>query len=324
MGMLRLYPQDSAVQLEWSLENITTTFFKCIRWQVEETTDPINCPYHYFCDSTYPGNYPYIVDILVLSFTALSYLSTLVFTVLEISRGKGACYIQSSRRYWLPSGPIAFPLILLALAKGHRINTIFPLSCMGPALLQLVYISALAFNNVADKNIIYALFELSAVSGILHSSLYLDSIILPYYTGLDALVSSTFSGECISCVCRKEALVVGGRLVSYRGWSATTFSVVATLLWRIFCNLSGEEKGRILLVKFILEGLGWILITIDCLYLMINSIQLRSLEGGVAFGCLLVLISLRILRMLCTPLCGSMPFWALKKEIGSKSGIMIQ
>ncbi|WJX10602.1 hypothetical protein P8452_01300 [Trifolium repens] len=57
----------------------------------------------------------------------------------------------------------------------------------------------------------------STISGILHASIYLDSILLPYYTGFDALMSSTFSGECATCVCRKEELVVGGKLVKYKG-----------------------------------------------------------------------------------------------------------
>ncbi|KAF8413425.1 hypothetical protein HHK36_001408 [Tetracentron sinense] len=271
-------------------------------WQVEETTDPINCPYHYFCDSTYPGNYPSAVDVLLLLFTIASYLVTLIFTVVEISGGREHIRFSRMRKYWLPSGPVALPFILLALAKGHRINTIFPLSRLGPALLQLVHISAIAFENEAEENVKYALFEVSTVSGILHASLYLDSIILPYYTGLDALVTSTFSGECISCVCRKEILVVGGRLVVYRGWSATTFSVVGTLCLRIVCKLSMEGKGRSVLIKSMLEIMCWILIAMDCVHLMINSPQGGSLEKGAAFGGVFVLICLHVLRKVGTQL----------------------
>ncbi|XP_043718501.1 uncharacterized protein LOC122666553 [Telopea speciosissima] len=309
---LLLYPEIPAFRPEWRMENISTTFFKCTKWQVEETTDPINCPYHYFCDSTYPGNYPPIVDIAVLILTVTSYLATLVITMLEISGCRGICFSQSTRRYWLPSGPVILPFILLVFAKGNRINTIFPLSCMGPSILQLVCISALAFENAADRNVKHALFEASMVSGILHASLYLDSIILPFYTGLEALVSSTLSGECVSCVCRKEVLHVGGRLLSYRGWSVTTFSVIGTLCSRIVCILSGEDRGRNALIKSLLESLGWILITMDSLYLMIHSPE-RSLESRTAFGGVFVLICLHILRKVGTLWSFLIASWASKE-----------
>ncbi|XP_034709794.1 uncharacterized protein LOC117932625 [Vitis riparia] len=247
-----LSPEKPAFQPEWALENVRMTFFKCVRWQVEETMDPINCPYHYFCDSTYPGNYPPVVDILLLLFATASYLGILVFTAMEISGGRS---FHQTRRYLLPTGPVSLPVILLALAKGRRINTIFPLSSVGPAILQLLHISALAFDTEADSDIKYAFFEASTISGILHASLYLDSVILPYYTGFDALVSSTFSGECISCVCRKEVLVVGGMLVSYRGWSATTFLVVGTLCLRIICRLTADDNGKTtIFIKSVLES----------------------------------------------------------------------
>ncbi|KAF8406649.1 hypothetical protein HHK36_008739 [Tetracentron sinense] len=182
-------------------------------WQVEETTDPINCPYHYFCDSTYPGNYPSAVNILLLLFTIASYLVTLVFTVVEISGGREHTCFSWPRKYWLPSGPVALPFILLALAKGHRINTIFPpsdeLASWKSALLQLVHISATTFENEAEENVKYALFEVSTVSGILHA--YLDSIILPAYTGLDALVTSTFLlSAYLVCAAKRFWLWEGG------------------------------------------------------------------------------------------------------------------
>ncbi|KAJ0111668.1 hypothetical protein Patl1_00724 [Pistacia atlantica] len=218
-----LRPENAALFPEWDLEHVRNTFFKCIRWQVEETLDPLSCPYHYYCDSNYPGNYPPTVDVLVLIFATTSYLATLVLMVIDISR-RGRTSVGQSKRYLLPSGPVSLPIFLLMLAKGHRINTIFPLSCIGPAILQLLYISALTFNNeLVNEDVKYAFFEASTISGILHASVYLDSVILPYYTGFDALVSSRFSGECVSCVCRKEALVVGGKLVAYRGWHAISF-----------------------------------------------------------------------------------------------------
>ncbi|XP_004308747.1 PREDICTED: uncharacterized protein LOC101306970 [Fragaria vesca subsp. vesca] len=162
--------------------------------------------------------------------------------------GRAQSCVQS-KRYLLPSGPIGLPVIIFALAKGHRINTTFPLSSIGPAILQLVQISALAFANGGDNDIKYVFFEASTISGILHASMYLDAVVLHYYTGLDALVKSTFSGECPSCVCRNEDLVVGGTLVSYRGWGLTTFLVVATLCWRVISMLYGRKLGKFILVS---------------------------------------------------------------------------
>ncbi|KAK9087977.1 hypothetical protein Syun_030371 [Stephania yunnanensis] len=224
MTSLSLNPENPAFQLEWALKNTTSTFFKCIRWKVE-ATDLVNCPFHYYCDGSYPSDYPPIVDILVTFFAVALFLSTLIFTVSDISRFRGC-----SRRYWLPSGPIALPFLLLALAKGHRVNTIIQVSCIGPALVQLLQISALAFEIKADNDFKYTFLEVSTVSGVLHASLYMDAILLPYYTGLDALLSSKFSGECATCVCRKEELKAGGRLgYLYRGWSVTMYCVVAAL-----------------------------------------------------------------------------------------------
>lgn len=296
-----LYQEHPAFQSRGDLENIQTMFFKCVRWQVEETTDPINCPYHYFCDSNYPGNYPPSADILVFLITTASYLTTLFFTVIEISRGKGRPFLGESRRsYLLPNGPVFLPLILLSLAKGQRINSIIPLQFTGPAILQLLYISALAFEKEGDKDIKYAIFETSVISGILHASLYLDSIILPYYTGFDALVSSTFSGVCETCVCRKEALVAGGTLIYYRGWSITTFFAVATLCLRIVYRLATVNRVRIIRITLALESLGWILITVDCVYLMLNSpVPGRTTSRVAVFGAILVLICLHVIRKIC-------------------------
>ncbi|XP_022769517.1 uncharacterized protein LOC111313041 [Durio zibethinus] len=103
-----LHPKVAAFQPEWNLEDICMAFFKYTRWKVEETLYPINCPFHYFCDGIYPGNYPPAMDVL---------------------------------------------------------------------------------------NTRYAFLEASTISGILHASVYLDSIFLPYYAGIGALASSTFSGE---------------------------------------------------------------------------------------------------------------------------------
>ncbi|KAF7808297.1 putative transmembrane protein [Senna tora] len=315
MNRLLWLPEYPTFQPEWDLhvEDIQNTFFKCISWQMEETLDATNCPYHYVCDRTYPPNFPLAVDVLVLLFTSASYLVTLFIVVMDMmsSGRRRSERIRSSsssspNRYLLPSGPISLPIIILAFAKGSQINTIFPLSFMGPPILQLVLISALSFDYGADdKDIKYTFFAASTVSGILHASLYLDSIVLPYYTGFDALVSSTFSGECGTCVCRKEALVVGGKLVKYRGWSVTTFLVVGVLCLRILCRImcgseSEGENGKLLLLKGLTERLSWISIAIDCVYLTAKSPTDRGLLRGAAFGGILLLICLHVLKEACT------------------------
>ncbi|XP_012475041.1 uncharacterized protein LOC105791507 [Gossypium raimondii] len=287
-----------AFQPGWDLEDIRLAFFKCTRWQVEETLDPINCPFHYFCDSVYPGHYPQVVDILVLLLATASYLATLVIMLIDISRRGRPCLSQS-KRLFLPSGPLSLPLILLALAKGSRINILYPFSCIAPAILQLVQISSLAFDNGVDKDPRYAFLEASTISGILHASVYLDSIILPYYTGIDALASSTFSGECLSCMCRKQVLVAGGKLISYRGLSVTTFCVMGGLCLRIVCRLSTENKAKTLTIKSLLESLAWILITKDCVYLVANTPAEQPLLQAAAFGGILLLICLHGLKVLC-------------------------
>lgn len=302
MNKQLLHPVYSSFQPQRVSEDLRTIFFKCLRWQLEETMDPIGCPYHYFCDSTYPGNYPPAVDILVLLFTVTSYLTTLFIKVMDISR-RGQPSFSQSKRYLLPSGPVSLPVILLALAKGHRINTIFPLSSIGPAILQLVYISALTFDHDdhgANKDAEYAFFVASTISGILHASLYLDSIVLPYYTGFDALFSSTFSGECASCVCRKEVLTVGGMLVSYRGWSLTSFSVVGTLCLRIIWRFFGERTANIIVIRPWLESVSWILILMDCVDLATNSPPEKSILRVAAIGGIFVLICLHVLQSACT------------------------
>lgn len=288
---------------EWDLQDIQNTFFKCISWQVEETLDATNCPYHYVCDRTYPANFPPSVDLFLLLFTSASYLITLFIAVTDMTSGRRER--RSPNRYLLPSGPISLPIIILAFAKGSQINTIFPLSSMGPPILQMVLISALSFDYASDKDIKYVFFAASTVSGILHASMYLDSIVLPYYTGLDALLSSTFSGECETCVCRKEALIVGGKVVKYRGWSVTTFMVVSVLCLRIVSRImysgGGEsENGKMLVVKFLMEKLCWVLIAIDCVYLSAKSPPGRVVLRVSAFGGILLLISLHVLKEICT------------------------
>ncbi|XP_038875593.1 uncharacterized protein LOC120068005 [Benincasa hispida] len=281
-----------------ALANTHSTFFKCTRWQLEETLDKFSCPFHYYCDSIYPGDYPAAIDLLVLIFTAATYMSTLLFMLADMSfRGKFC--LDQPKKFLLPSGPFSLPIFLFVLAKGYRINTLFPLFLMGPPILHMVYISALTFDNGADKDIKYVFFEASTMSGILHASLNLDSVILPYYTGLDALVGSEFSGECPSCVCRNAPLEVGGRFVSYRGWSGTTFVVVCVLCTRIVCRVAGDKVMRkVVVLKWLLEGLGWVLITWDCVYLSANlGVERRELQG-VVYGCVFGLVFVHIIKLL--------------------------
>ncbi|WOL09961.1 hypothetical protein Cni_G18715 [Canna indica] len=282
------------------MHSIESLFFKCTRWQLEETTDLINCPYHYFCDSGYQGDYPPAVDYLVVLFAAFSFLSAAAFTLLEFSRRPGsstelAVNGRLKRRHLIPSGPISLPLVVLILGNGHRINTIFPLSRFGPALLQLVYVSALAFRNRAETDIVYGVLEASTVSGILHASLHLDTIILPYYTGLEALRRSTFSGVCTSCVCRREELVVGGSQSAYRGWSITTVLISSALCSRMACRILGEQWLS-LCIRCSLEGMSWVLIAKDSLALM-RGVPEGSLLDLVVYAALSALIFLNFLRM---------------------------
>lgn len=303
MNNLIWLPEYPTFQHGWNLEQeeILATFFKCISWQLEETLDEINCPYHYVCDKTHPPNYPPSFDIFVLLFTTASYFITLVIMIMDMTLGRGKIFFGQSKRFLLPSGPISLPIIILTFAKGPQINTIFPLSCIGPAILLLVLISALSFDFGDDKDIKYTFFVASTVSGILHASLYLDSIVLPYYTGFDALMSSTFSGECATCVCRREVLVVGGKLVRYKGWSMTTFFVVGVLCLRIMCKISGENVARKLLsIKVLMEKFSWILITVDCVYLIVNSPPERVVLRVVAFGSIFLLILLHVLKEPCS------------------------
>ncbi|XP_019455263.1 PREDICTED: uncharacterized protein LOC109356391 [Lupinus angustifolius] len=297
MNNLLWLPKYPTLQPGLDLENFHATFFKCISWQVEETLDEINCPYHYVCDRTYPSNYPPSVDILVLLFTIASYLVTLVILIMDMMNSrKGSIFMCKSKRYFLPSGSISLPLIILVFSKGPQINTIFPLSCIGPAILQMVLISALTSDNEGDKGIKYVFFAASTVSGILHASLYLDSVILPYYTGFDALMGSAFSGQCESCVCRKEPLVVGGKIVRYRGWSMTTFLVVGVLCLRIVCKISRVNSGKVLYIKNLMEKSCWVLITVDCVYLTLNSPPERVMLRVAAFGGIFLLIFLHVLK----------------------------
>ncbi|MED6109668.1 hypothetical protein PIB30_035745 [Stylosanthes scabra] len=287
------------------------TFFKCISWQVEETLDLLNCPYHYVCDTTYPAaNYPPYVDIFVLLFVTASYLVTLVIILAAATTTRRRR--RRRPRYLLPSGPISLPLVILTFAKGPQINTIFPISSTGPAILHLVFISALVFDSDDDedeeeednkkKELRYALFAASTVSGILHASLYLDYVVLPYYTGLDAMANSSFSGVCDSCVCRKEALVVGGKVVRFRGWSLTTFMVVGLLCFRIICRIIANKKKNMKMkttqmIKGLMETLCWLFIFVDCVYLIAKS-PAHHHHGTViaSFGAILLLILLHLLK----------------------------
>ncbi|KAH9621967.1 hypothetical protein KSS87_021697, partial [Heliosperma pusillum] len=250
------------------VQDLQRTFYKCRKWQLEQTLDPINCPYHYYCNSHYPGNYPSWVDTLVIFITAFSFLAATIAMIAAVVGGSRLpeppwlTKFNRFRRYFLPSGPILLPIIVVFIAKGSRVNTLLSLAVTGPAILQLVRVSALSFETKTESDIKYVSLEVSTMSGILQAALYLDSIILPYYTGLDALESSRFSGECLSCICREEALIVGGTVV-YRGWSVTTAMVVGTLTLRMFTRLAPETKGKTMPIKIAIESLSWILMIVE-------------------------------------------------------------
>ncbi|XP_042423547.1 uncharacterized protein LOC122011207 [Zingiber officinale] len=281
------------------MKKLEKLFFKCTRWQVEETTDLINCPYHYFCDSTYQEDYTLVVDFLVLLFILTSFFSATVFTLLDFSQRPTSAADLSigrlKRRYLLPSGPIALPLVVLILANGQRINTMFPLSRIGPALLQLVYISALAFRNRDESDMKYSVLEASTISGILHASLHLDSILVAYYTGLAALRESTFSGLCASCVCRKDALVLGGSLSGYRGWSKATVLTAIAICSRMVCRVFGEERLS-LAIRLAVEGVSWVFVAENSIGLLMGVAD-WSLLDLVVYGGICSLIFLNFLRM---------------------------
>ncbi|KAG8091546.1 hypothetical protein GUJ93_ZPchr0012g20657 [Zizania palustris] len=272
--------------------NITQQILKCTRWQLEETTDFITCPYRYYCDSAYHGDYAPAVGALVAAFAAYCLLSAAAFTVLEIRRD-GAAAASRRRKYLVPSGPFLLPLVLLALAKGHRIDAVFPLAQLGPALLLTLQASALAFRNEADGDLRYAVLEASTVSGILHASLYLDAVVLPYYTGTDALRWSRFSGECATCLCRMEPLIVGGTTVLYRGLSKTALAIIFALCSRMVCRIYGEERLSAW-TRSALEAASWVFVAGDAVYLAVlataegaaANVAVYALVAGLVFLCI--------------------------------------
>uniref|UniRef100_A0ACD5XIW6 Uncharacterized protein n=1 Tax=Avena sativa TaxID=4498 RepID=A0ACD5XIW6_AVESA len=279
-------------QLGLGGDAVTRQILKCTRWQLEETTDFVTCPYHYYCDSSYPGDYHSAVGGLVAAFAAYCFVAALAFTVLDLLRSGTAGVRGIKRKYLIPSGPFLLPLVLLALSKGQRINAVFPLAQLGPALLLLLQASALAFRNEADGDIRYAVLEASTVSGVLHASLYLDAVVLPYYTGLEALRWSRFSGECASCLCRMEPLVVGGTAMRYRGLSKTALAIIFALCSRMVCRIYGEERLSAW-TRSALEGVGWVLVAADAVYLVgwvaaeggAVAVAAYSLVAGLVFLC---------------------------------------
>ncbi|KAG6534376.1 uncharacterized protein LOC122043602 [Zingiber officinale] len=253
-------------------------FTKCIRWQLEETTDPLHCPFHYFCASFYHGgDYPPSVDLLVFFFALASFLSAVAFTLLDFAASSAGELnvgrLRLSRRHLLPSGPVGLPLAILVLSHGHSINTIYPFLRLAPALLHVVYVSALAFRNRSESEAKYGILEATTVSGILHASKHLDSVIFPYYTGLEAAAGSTPSGACASCVCRKAALAATGG--GHRGCSRTTVAVAGAVCARMVCRVMGEGRWRGWMRNAV-EGVGWGLVARDSLRLMARG------GGGVA------------------------------------------
>ncbi|KFK42515.1 hypothetical protein AALP_AA1G004100 [Arabis alpina] len=127
-------------------------------------------------------------------------------------------------------------------------------------------------------------------------------IVMIKQKGFDALVTSTFSGVCKSCICRKEPLIVGGNIVAYRGWSSTTFLVVGVLCLRIICKLCREEAKRkkVLVIQNAVEGLAWIVLIRDCVYLAVMSPAEEPVLFRVfVFGSVLVLICVYVITQIC-------------------------
>ena len=122
--------------------------------------------------------------------------------------------------------------------------------------------------------------------------LYLDLVILPYHTSFDSLASSQLSGECLSCVCWTKPLVIGGKLVTYRGWSTTTFLVVSTLC----SGMTRKQKCTLKSIKYFLESLCWISIFWDCIYILRKAPQERSMIIISAFGGVRSSISLHLIK----------------------------
>ncbi|KAE8821070.1 hypothetical protein D1007_00917 [Hordeum vulgare] len=252
-------------QLQVGGDAVTRQILKCTRWQLEETTDFVTCPYHYYCDSSYPGDYHPAVGALVAAFAAYCFVAALAFAVLDLARSGAAGVRGVKRKYPRP---------------------------LGPALLLLLQASALAFRNEADGDIRYAVLEASTVSGVLHASLYLDAVVLPYYTGLEALRWSRFSGECASCLCRMEPLVVGGTAMRYRGLSKTALAIIFALCSRMVCRIYGEERLSAW-TRSALEGVGWVLVAADAVYLVgwvaaeggAVGVAAYSLVAGLVFLC---------------------------------------
>ncbi|XP_062200263.1 uncharacterized protein LOC133902951 [Phragmites australis] len=290
VGGMRKAAAAAATISRGQSSNITRQILKCTRWQLEETTDFITCPYHYYCDSSYPGDYSASIGGFVAAFAAYCILSAAVFTVLDIARsGTGVGRIK--RKYLVPSGPFLLPLLLLILAKGQRLNVVFPIAQLGPALLLTLQASALAFRNEADGDLRYAVLEASTVSGILHACLYLDAVVLPYYTGTDALRWSRFSGECATCLCRMEPLVVGGRTVLYRGLSKTALAVIFALCSRMVCRIYGEERLSAW-TRSALESASWVFVAGDAVYLAGWAVDEGAAASVAVYGLVAALVFL--------------------------------
>ncbi|XP_057833157.1 uncharacterized protein LOC131043935 [Cryptomeria japonica] len=294
---------------------LSKTFLKCKVWQVEETLDTINCPYHYYCNTTYPGNYLAVVDWFAVLLAAALCLCLSGVMIWEV-RGRlfGQDFSRGKARYWVPSGPLLLPLSLLVMAKGHRINSVFPMAYMAPAWLKLLHISALGFTgyeiNGVSKNLNAVVFEVSMAVGMLHGSLYVDAVTLPYYTGVEASMSMS-SGICRSCICRKEPLVAGGTFF-YRAWSYGSFVVFSGLLSRLAYGLwwnDGNAERFISLARWGLELLAWGFTAWDVFKMGHNS---PPLQHGLPYKSVMAPLLLMLL------LCFYKRVWNLYREIESK------
>jgi len=99
----------------------------------------------------------------------------------------------------------------------------------------------------------------------------------------------------------------------------TAFFVVSVLCLRIICKIYGENVGKFVsMIKVLMERFSWILISLDCVYLIAKSPPERVMLRVVAFGGILLLILLHVLKEACSQIC-AMAYVAEKLRLVSMS-----
>lgn len=123
----------------------------------------------------------------------------------------------------------------------------------------------------------------------------LDSILLPYYKGSDALVSTTFSGKCSSCACRNEMLIIlvprgGDQWPHFQLWVLSVEGLSADC---------GKKTGTTILIRPWLESIAWIF-DISGLCLSSNKLHPKGQCWELLLLEVFVLICLHVLKRACT------------------------